>query len=108
MPFKDSRLLPTDRPPSLSDKVWLMALMLWLTFSMPETVLIWAIWVVTWALSSGLSGSWFCICVTSNLRKRSDMSPAAAEVAAVGVLSLAMKSLPAAGLATAVAMEFPF
>ena len=38
---------------------------------MPLTVLICAIWLVTCALSIGFSGSWFCICVTSSLRKRS-------------------------------------
>jgi hypothetical protein len=42
-----------------------------LSFSMPLTVLICAIWLVTCALSIGLSGSWFCICVTSSFRKRS-------------------------------------
>ena len=45
---------------------------------MPVTVLICAIWLVTWALSIGLSGSWFCICVTSSLRNRSEASLAAA------------------------------
>ena len=38
---------------------------------MPLTVLICAICEVTCALSIGLSGSWFCICVTSSFRKRS-------------------------------------
>ena len=42
-----------------------------LSFSMPLTVLICAIWLVTCALSIGFSGSWFCICVTSSFRKRS-------------------------------------
>ena len=39
-------------------------------FSMPCTVLSWAIWLVTCALSSGFSGSWFFIWATSRLRKR--------------------------------------
>src|SRR5690606_254540 len=39
--------------------------------SMPLTVFSCASWVVTSALSIGLSGSWFCICATSSLRKRS-------------------------------------
>ena len=45
---------------------------------MPVTVLICAIWLVTWALSIGLSGSWFCICATSSLRKRSEVMVASA------------------------------
>ena len=40
---------------------------------MPLTVLICAIWLVTCALSSGFIGSWFCICATSSLRKRSSL-----------------------------------
>ena len=40
---------------------------------MPVTVLICAIWLVTWALSIGLSGSWFFICATSSLRNRSEV-----------------------------------
>ena len=47
-----------------------------LSFSMPLTVLICAIWLVTCALSIGFSGSWFCICATSSFRKRSELSAA--------------------------------
>ena len=42
-----------------------------LSFSMPLTDWICAIWLVTCALSIGFKGSWFCICATSSLRKRS-------------------------------------
>ena len=45
-----------------------------LSFSMPLTVLICAIWLVTWALSIGLRGSWFFICATSSLRNRSPVA----------------------------------
>ena len=48
---------------------------------MPETVLICAIWLVTSALSSGFSGSWFCICATSSLRKRSALPASLAALA---------------------------
>ena len=41
---------------------------------MPVTVLICAIWLVTWALSIGLSGSWFFICATSSFRKVSALT----------------------------------
>ena len=41
---------------------------------MPLTVLICAIWLVTCALSIGLSGSWFCSCATSKVRKRSALA----------------------------------
>src|SRR3989344_1463068 len=73
----------------------LMPAMVVLSFSMPVTVLIWAIWLVAWALSMGLSGSWFCICVTRSLRKRScasafyvDLLPVAAEVALLAAVLL--------------------
>jgi hypothetical protein len=48
----------------------------------PVTVDNWASWLVTWALSSGLSGSWFFICVTSSVMN----------------LSWSASTLPAAGL----------
>src|SRR6266516_6426786 len=48
------------------------------SFSMPLTVLICAIWLVTCALSIGLSGSWFCICATSSFKKRSELPAASA------------------------------
>src|SRR5512137_1322966 len=51
------------------------------SFSMPLTVLICAIWLVTCALSIGLSGSWFCICATSSLRKRSALAVAESTLA---------------------------
>ena len=41
---------------------------------MPVTVLICAIWLVTAALSIGLSGSWFFICATSSFRKVSALT----------------------------------
>ena len=59
---------------------------------MPLTVLICAIWLVTWALSIGLSGSWFCIWATSSFRKRSDVAVASLVLAAAGV-ELPLKSL---------------
>ncbi len=65
-----------------------------LSFSMPVTVLIWAIWLVTCALSIGLSGSWFCICVTSSLRKRSDASVVLSLAVAVVPLILSRTELP--------------
>ena len=52
---------------------------------MPVTVLICAIWLVTWALSIGLSGSWFCIWATSSFRKRSAVTVESLVLAAAGV-----------------------
>ena len=52
---------------------------------MPVTVLICAIWLVTWALSIGLSGSWFCICATSSFRKVSALTVEFAALEAAGV-----------------------
>jgi len=42
---------------------------------MPLTMDSCAICEVTWALSMGFRGSWFCSCVTSRVRKRSWVSP---------------------------------
>jgi len=56
-----------------------------LSLSIPVTVLICAIWLVTWALSIGLSGSWFCICATSSFRKRSEVTVASFVLATAGV-----------------------
>ncbi len=56
-----------------------------LSVSIPVTVLICAIWLVTCALSIGLSGSWFCICATSSFRNRSDVTVASLALAAAGL-----------------------
>ncbi len=68
---------------------------------MPVTVLICAIWLVTWALSIGLSGSWFCICATSSLRKRSEVTVASFALAAAGVELTATSLVVDAGALTA-------
>jgi hypothetical protein len=50
--------------------------------SMPRTVLIWASWLVTSALSIGFIGSWLRIWATSSCRNRSSV-PSAESAAAV-------------------------
>src|SRR5438105_788928 len=55
------------------------------SFWMPLTVLICAIWLVTCALSIGLSGSWFCICATRSFRKRSELPAASSATGTLGV-----------------------
>jgi len=59
---------------------------------MPSTVLIWASWEVIWALSIGLSGSWFFSCSVSSLRKLLWASVVFEVAAAVFFCSLAMTS----------------
>ena len=72
-----STVWPTRPAPcsTCEDSIWLDSdFTVWLSVLMPVTVLICAIWLVTCALSIGFIGSWFFICVTSSLRKRSDPS----------------------------------
>src|ERR1019366_3361659 len=52
---------------------------------MPVTVLICAISLVTWALSIGLSGSWFCICATRSFKKESALTVELDALEAAGV-----------------------
>ena len=72
--------------------------------SIPRTVLICASWLVTCALSSGLSGSWLRICATSSFRKRSSV-PAAESVEAAVEDALEGALAPLAAAAEAAALE---
>jgi hypothetical protein len=76
------------------------------SLSIPPTVLICASWDVTCALSSGLSGSWFFICVTRSFRKRSCISVPPARPFALegGAAFVAACAALAAGAAAAVAL----
>ena len=58
----------------------LLRLSIWVErLLIPWDVDIEVIWESIWALSTGFSGSWFCICVTRSLRKRSAL-PASSPV----------------------------
>ena len=65
---------------------------------MPVTVLICAIWLVTSALSIGLSGSWFCICATSSFRKVSALTVWLDALEAAGVELTMTSGVDAAAL----------
>src|SRR3989338_789552 len=89
MPPPSATKLPGARtlcpiiPTAWNACVWVKAFNVALSFSMPLTVLNCAICEVICALSSGLSGSWFFICVTRSLRNLSSCSCAAVLVAGV-------------------------
>src|SRR5690606_10012072 len=68
--------------------------------SMPRTVLICASWLVTCALSSGLSGSWLRICATSSFRNRSSV-PSTVSVPSAGAPEAAAADFAAASAAAA-------
>ena len=75
----------------------------------PCTVLICAIWLVTWAESIGLSGSWLDICATSSFRKRLDWSSADCVAPRLDASPPAAAALPALAVALrrSVAAEAP-